>query len=66
VVEVTRRGAVTRAVAPTPPGEDVTQAAPDETRVAVSTQPRGAQRHRVPPRVTSHGVDGDFDNVTLT
>jgi len=58
VVEVTRRGAVTRAGAPTPPGEDVTQAAPDETRGAVSTQPRGAQRQRVPPRVTSHGVDG--------
>ena len=62
VVEVTRRGAFTLAVAQTPPGDDATVSpqTTEETSVDVSRQQLRAQRHRVPPQVTSHGVDGDF------
>jgi hypothetical protein len=60
VVDVTRRCAFTLAVAQTPPGEDATKAEQDETRVDFSTQPLRAHRHRLPPGVTSHCVDGDY------
>ena len=58
VVDVTRRCALTRAVAQTPPGEDATQAEREATRVDFSTQPLRAPRHRLPPGVNDHGVDG--------
>jgi hypothetical protein len=58
VGEVPRRGALTLAAAPTPPGEDATQAAQEETRGDCYTQPRHAHRQRLPPSRTSHGVDG--------
>jgi hypothetical protein len=58
VVEVTRRCALTRAVAQTPPAEKATKAAPAESRVDFSTPPRRAPRPRLPPRMISHGVDG--------
>ena len=56
VVEVTRRGAFTLAVAQTPPGDDATVSpqTTEETSVDVSRQQLRAQRHRVPPQVTSH------------
>jgi DDE superfamily endonuclease len=60
VVEVTRRGAFTLAVAQTPPGEDATQAAPEETRVDFYTQQLRAHRHRWPSRVKYHCVDGYY------
>jgi hypothetical protein len=60
VVEVTRRCACTLAVAQTPPGEAVTTAEPAATRGDFYTQPRREHRHRLPPGVTSHGVDGDY------
>jgi putative transposase len=59
VVEVTHRGALTRAVAQTPPGENTTQAEPEDPRVDFSTQPRRAHRHRLPPRIPSPCVAGD-------
>ena len=61
VVEVTRRCAFTRAVAQTSPGDDetVSRQAKEATRVDVYRQPRRAPRPRLPPPVTSHGVDGD-------
>jgi hypothetical protein len=58
VVDVTRRCALTLAVSQTPPGEDTTKAEQDETRVDFSTQQLRAHRHRLPPSVTYHGVDG--------
>jgi hypothetical protein len=60
VVEVTRRCACTLAVAQPPPGDDepVSQPAKAETSVDVYRQHLRAQRHRWPPQVTSHGVDG--------
>jgi hypothetical protein len=58
VVDVTRRCAFTLAVAQTPPGEDATQAEQDETRVDFYKQQLRAHRHRLPPGVTYHCVDG--------
>jgi hypothetical protein len=62
VVDVTRRGAFTLAVAQTPPGDDETgsQPAKEETRVDFYRQQRREPRHRLPPQVTYHGVDGYF------
>jgi hypothetical protein len=60
VVDVTRRCAFTLAVAQTPPGDDETGSPPakEETRVDFYRQQRREQRHRLPPQVTSHCVDG--------
>jgi hypothetical protein len=52
VVEVTRRCALTLAVAQTPPGEKTTQAEPEDTRVDGYKQPLRAHRQRLPPRLT--------------
>jgi hypothetical protein len=62
VVDGTRRGACTRAVAQTPPGDDATGSpqAKEATSVDGYRQPRRAQRHRFPPQVTSPGVDGSW------
>jgi hypothetical protein len=58
VVDVTRRCAFTLAVAQTPPGEDATKAELEATRVDFYTQHLRAHRHRLPPGVTYHCVDG--------
>jgi hypothetical protein len=58
VVDVTRRCAFTLAVAQTPPGEEATQAEHDETRVDFYTQQLREHRHRLPPGITYHCVDG--------
>ena len=58
VVDVTRRCALTLAVAQTPPGEQATKAEPDDTRVDCYTQHLHEPRHRLPPSLTSHCVDG--------
>jgi len=58
VVDVTRRCALTLAAAQTPPGEDATKTAQEETRVDFYTQQLRAHRHRLPPRITYHCVDG--------
>ena len=58
VVDVTRRCAFTLAVAQTPPGEAATKAAPEATRVDFYKQQLRAHRHRLPPGVTYHCVDG--------
>jgi hypothetical protein len=58
VVDVTRRCAFTLAVAQTPPGEEATKAEPEDTRVDFDTQQRREPRHRLPPGVTYHCVDG--------
>ena len=62
VVDVSRRCAFTLAVAPTPPGDDATVSpqAKEETRVDFYRQQLREQRHRVPPQVTYHCVDGYF------
>jgi hypothetical protein len=60
VVDVTRRCALTLAAAQTPPGEDTTKAEQDETRVDFYTQQLRAHRHRLPPSVTYHCVDGYY------
>jgi len=60
VVDVTRRCAFTLAVSQTPPGEDTTKAEQDETRVDFYTQQLRAHRHRLPPSVTYHCVDGYY------
>ena len=60
VVEVTRRCALTLAVAQTPPGEDATKAEQEETRVDFYTQPLREHRHRLPPGITDHCVDGYY------
>ena len=60
VVEVTRRCALTLAVAQTPPGEEATKAAREETRVDFYTQQLREHRHRLPPSVTYHCVDGYY------
>jgi hypothetical protein len=49
---------LTLAVAQTPSGEDATQAEPEATRGDCDTQQLRAHRPRLPPRLTSHGVDG--------
>jgi hypothetical protein len=58
VVDATRRCAFTLAVAQTPPGEKSTTAEPEETRVDFYTQQLREHRHRLPPGITYHGVDG--------
>jgi hypothetical protein len=58
VVDVTRRGAFTRAVAQTPPGAEATQTAQAETRVDFYKQQLQAHRHRLPPSITYPCVDG--------
>jgi DDE superfamily endonuclease len=60
VVDVTRRCAFTLAVSQTPPGEDATQAEPEETRVDFYKQQLRAHRHRLPPSITYHCVDGYY------
>jgi hypothetical protein len=60
VVDVTRRCAFTLAVAQTPPGEEAPKAAQDETRVDFYTQQLRAHRHRLPPSITYHCVDGYY------
>jgi len=60
VVEVTRRCALTLAVAQTMPGEEATKAAREETRVDFYTQQLREHRHRLPPSVTYHCVDGYY------
>ena len=60
VVDVTRRCAFTLASAQTPPGEDATQAEPEDTRVDFYKQQLRAHRHRLPPGVTYHCVDGYY------
>jgi hypothetical protein len=62
VVAVTRRCAFTLAVSQTSSGDDETGTpqATEETRVDVYRQPLREQRHRLPPQVTYHGVDGYF------
>ena len=60
VVDVTRRCALTLAVAQTPPGEKATKAEPDDTRVDCYTQQLHEHRHRLPPSITYHCVDGYY------
>src|SRR5262245_19419625 len=60
VVDVTRRYALTLAVSQTPPGEEAAKAEPNETRVDFYTQQLRAHRHRLPPGVTYHCVDGYY------
>jgi hypothetical protein len=62
VVEVTRRCAFTLAVAQTPPGdgEGTRQQEEDETRIDFYKQQLRDQRHRLPPSVKYHCVDGYF------
>jgi DDE superfamily endonuclease len=60
VVDVTRRCALTLAVAQTPPGEKATKAEPDDTRVDFYTQQLHEHRHRLPPSITYHCVDGYY------
>ena len=60
MVEVTRRCALTLAVAQTPPGEDATKAEQEETRVDFYKQPLRAHRHRLPPGIKYHCVDGYY------
>jgi hypothetical protein len=59
-VDVTRRCALTLAVAQTPPGEEATKAEPEETRVDFYAQQLRMHRHRLPPGVTYHCVDGYY------
>jgi DDE superfamily endonuclease len=58
VVAVTRRCAFTLAAAQTPPGEDAPKAEQEETRVDFDTQHLRAHRHRLPPSITYHCVEG--------
>jgi len=62
VGDVTRRCAFTLAVAQTPPGKGKTtpQPAEDETRMDFYKQQLHDHRHRLPPTVTYHCVDGYF------
>src|SRR5262249_10760571 len=60
VVNITRRCALTLAVTQTPPGEEATKAAQEETRVDFYTQQLRAHRHRLPPSVQYHCVDGYY------
>jgi hypothetical protein len=60
VVDVTRRCAFTLAVAQTPPGEEATKTAQEETRVDFYKQQLHAHRHRLPPSITCHCVDGYY------
>src|SRR5215472_3174173 len=54
VVDVTRRCAFTLAVSQTPPGEEATKAAQEETRVDFYKQQLHAHRHRLPPSLKYH------------
>jgi DDE superfamily endonuclease len=60
VVDVTRRCALTLAVAQTPPGEQATKAEPDDTRVDFYKQQLHEHRQRLPPSITYHCVDGYY------
>ena len=60
VVDVTRRGAFTLAVAQPPPGESRAPEAQADTRMDFSLQQLRAPRQRLPPQGTYHGVDGAF------
>src|SRR4051812_44742309 len=60
VVDVTRRCAFTLAVAQTPPGEEATKAKPEESRVDFYKQQLRAHRHRLPPSMIDHCVDGYY------
>jgi hypothetical protein len=60
VVDVTRRCAFTLAVAQTPPGGAATTTEPEATRVDFYKQQLREHRHRWPPGVTYHGVDGYY------
>jgi DDE superfamily endonuclease len=60
VVDVTRRCAFTLAVTQTPPGEEATKTAQEATRVDFYKQQLHAHRHRLPPSVKYHCVDGYY------
>jgi DDE superfamily endonuclease len=60
VVDVTRRCAFTLAVAQTPPGEEATKTAQEETRVDFYKQQLHAHRHRLPPSIKYPCVDGYY------
>jgi hypothetical protein len=60
VVDVTRRCACTLAVSQTPPGEEATQAEPEDTRVDCYKQQLRAHRHRLPASIRYHCVDGYY------
>src|SRR6266446_6617605 len=60
VVDVTRRCAFTLAAAQTPPGVATAKAEQEETRVDFYKQQLRAHRHRLPPGVTYHCVDGYY------
>jgi len=60
VVDVTRRCAFTLAVAQTPPGEEATKTAQEETRGDFYKQQLHAHRHRLPPSIKYHCVDGYY------
>jgi hypothetical protein len=60
VVDVTRRCAFTLAASQTPPGEDATQTELEATRVDFYAQQLHAHRHRLPPSITYHCVDGYY------
>jgi len=60
VVAVTRRGAFTLAGAQTPPGEEATKTAQEETRVDFYQQQLHAPRHRLPPSIKYPCVDGYY------
>src|SRR3954452_879829 len=58
VVAVTRRGTFTLAGAQTPPGEEATKTAQEETRVDFYQQQLRVHRHRLPSGITYHCVEG--------
>lgn len=61
VVDVTRRCAFTLAVAQTPPAPDkASQPQQEETLIDFYRQQLREQRHRLPPPVAYHAVDGYF------
>jgi DDE superfamily endonuclease len=60
VVDVTRRCAFTLASAQTPPGEEAIRAELEETRVDFYTQQLREHRHRLPPGIQYHCVDGYY------
>src|ERR671925_1316951 len=60
VVDVTHRCAFTLAVAQTPPGEEAPKTAQEETRVDFYKQQLHEHRHRLPPRIKYHCVDGYY------
>ena len=60
VVDVTRRCAFTLAVAQTPPSEEATKTAQEETRVDFYKQQLHVHRHRLPPSIKYHCVDGYY------